>query len=213
MRLPWLAAGLALSVVTPAFAQSPPPKRLPPVVFDLRGATVGMGVDQHTADDLGVDAIAMPSRGFGGMAGIHFYPIRKPGFAIGLGGDGIISRASSPRSEPTDPTFVPAMERRMIGFSGALSLNFGGLDGWSYLSFGLGPLRFESFTGDTAPAVAAPFVMTQNLGGGARWFTNNHIAFELDVRFFLTRPQETQLLNAGADRKRVLVISVGIGVK
>ena len=86
------------------------------------------------------------------------------------------------------------------------SLNFGGLNGWSYLSFGLGPLRFESFTGATAPEVAPAFVMTQNLGGGARWFTNNHIAFEIDVRFFLTRPQETMLLNAGADQ-RVLVIS------
>jgi len=213
MRLPWLAAGLALSIVTPAFAQSPPPKRLPPIVFDLRGATVNMGVDAHTAEDLGIDAIAMPSRGFGGMVGIHVYPLRKPGFALGLGGDAILSRARSPRSEPTDQTFVPAIERRMQGVSGALSLNFGGLNGWSYLVFGLDPLRFESFTGETAPEVAPPFVLTQNFGGGARWFANNHIAFEFDVRFFLTRPQPTMLLNAGADRQRVLVISAGIGIK
>jgi len=213
MRLPLLAAGLALLVVPPAFAQSPPPKRLPPIVFDVRGATVGMGIDQHTAEDLGIDAIAMPSRGFGGMVGIHVYPFRKPGFAIGFGGDGILSRARSPQSEPTDPAVIPAIERRMQGVSGALSLNFGGVNGWSYLTFGMGPLRFESFTGETAPEVAPAFVMTQNFGGGARWFTNQHIAFEFDVRFFLTRPQETLPFNAGADRQRVLVISAGIGIR
>ena len=33
-----------------------------------------------------------------------------------------------------------------------LSLNFGHRDGWSYLSAGMGPLRFETFEGERAPA-------------------------------------------------------------
>ena len=55
--------------------------------------------------------------------------------------------------------------------------------------------------------------MTQNFGAGARWFTNNHVAFCFDLRFYLTKPEQTTVEYAGRLRQRVMVISAGIAIK
>jgi hypothetical protein len=213
MRVTALCLMLVVGGIAPAAAQPPPPKRLPPAVFDLRGLTASLGTDSKTATDLNISAAELPSRGVGGVAAIHVYPYRRPGFAIGLGGEGLLARA---RLLGTTSTGAPSgllVERRMQSLSGAVSFNFGGRNGWSYVTAGLGPFRFESFTGGLPPTLAPVFRMTQNFGGGARWFARDHIAFCFDVRFYLTRPQETTAINAGANRKRMLLISAGISVK
>ena len=82
---------------------------------------------------------------------------------------------------------TPELTRSLSGAAGTLSLNFGGRDGWSYVSGGLGPLRFESTSSEITHA-EAPYTMTQNAGGGARWFIKRHLAAGFDVRFYFTRP-------------------------
>ena len=55
--------------------------------------------------------------------------------------------------------------------------------------------------------------MTQNFGGGARWFVKRRLALNLDVRFYLTRPANSTITSAGRARQRVLVLSAGISIR
>jgi len=200
------SAGLA----TPALAQSPKP--LPAFVIDVRGASAGLGRDVQTAADLTLEPAQLPSRGLALTAGIHVYPIRRHGFAIGLGAEGVLVRAVAKGGTDAMGVVTPDVARRFEGVAAVLSLNFGGRDGWSYLSGGSGPLRFESSRGDVAHTTA-PTRMTLNAGGGVRWFTNQHIAATFDVRAYLTRPAAATAGVAGRDRQRVLVMSVGISIR
>jgi hypothetical protein len=197
-------------VAAPAFAQAPKP--LPVFVVDMRGATAGLGTDVHTATDLGVDKARLPGRPFAFTAGIHVYPFRRHGFAIGVGSETVFARAATKGGTDAKGIVTPDISRRFQGFAAVLSVNFGGRDGWSYLSFGEGPLRFETTSRDIAHTTA-PARTSQNAGGGARWFTNQHVAATFDVRAYLTRPTDTGVAIAGRDRKRVLVFSVGISLR
>jgi hypothetical protein len=211
MRSIGLALALAASSATPALAQKPAP--LPVVVFDVRGALAKLGTDAATAKDLGVATTRQPSVGLGVILGAHAYPFRRHGFAIGAGADWLLTRSLAQDVVPTGDLVGPAiLKRSLSSISGAVSVNFGGRDGWSYISGGAGPLRFEttsSAIAHTTPAAPA----TRNVGGGARWFTTPHLAFAFDLRFYLTRPLATTATTAGRDRKRVLVFSVGIAIR
>ena len=55
--------------------------------------------------------------------------------------------------------------------------------------------------------------MTINMGGGARWFFTRHVAFAFDVRFYLTRPEDTVDLYPARQRTRLLVLSGGLSFK
>jgi hypothetical protein len=219
--------GVALSATSwfvtavPAFAQTP---KLPVLVVDLRGATAGLGTDDHTATDLTsgaaeaaaagltVPKVTLPGRGLAFTGGIHVYPFRRHGFAIGLGAEAIAAHVVAKGGTDVTGTVTPEINRRLQGAAAVVSVNFGGRDGWSYLSGGAGPLRFESTSSDIAHTTA-PARMTQNVGGGARWFTNEHVAATFDVRAYLTRPTKTELTVAGRERKRVMVFSVGISIR
>lgn len=221
MRL--LLSGVALAtnavlMAAPAFAQALKP--LPVVVIDVRGATAGLGTDARTATDLTPGAaddpklalVKLPGRGLAFTAGAHVYPVRRRGFAIGIGAESIVARVIAKGSTDVAGAVTPDITRRLQGVAAILSLNFGGRDGWSYLSGGAGPLRFESTSSDVAHTTA-PARMTQNVGGGARWFTNQHVAATFDVRAYLTRPTNPEATVAGRDRKRVMVFSVGISIR
>ena len=194
-----------------AFAQNPRP--LPVIVIDARGAIARLGTDQTTATGLGVDVNRLPGRGLGGSVGVHLYPLRGTKISLGIGGEGLLARA---RFQPKDVEGQPAglaIERRLFSYAGTISINFGDRDGWSYLSAGMGPLRFESFTGDLPAAEAPPTKMTQNFGGGARWFVNRHLGACFDVRYYLTRPEVATGTSPARDRKRVMVIAIGISLQ
>lgn len=201
-----------LATATAAMAQ-PAPGPLPPVVVDVRGFYTGLGQDPLTAAELGVAPTALPSRALGGAVGLNVYPIRRGSFAIGLGGEFVLARGRKV-PDPDDPFAVQiAVEQRLQGLSGGFSLNFGQRDGWSYLSAGLGPMQFGTFLGDAAPAESAPRKSTINLGGGARWFTNRHLAVTFDVRFYLTRPELATASYPGRQRNRLLVLSGGVSIR
>lgn len=212
MRIVAIVGALLLALAAPALAQQAP--RLPIVAADLRGFYSGLGQDPVTAEDLGVPATDLPSRGLGGVVGVHLYPLRGRSVSLGIGAELMIARGTSQQKDPVTGDPVGArIEQRLSGLSPQLSLNFGTGDGWSYLSAGMGRLAFETFLGETAPATKPPKKSTINMGGGARWYAASHIAFCFDVRFYLTRPQEAVGPFPGRQRSRLLVLSGGVAFK
>jgi len=223
-----LAVGLVLlaAFITPAAAQqataaqqpAPPPvvvqpnDLLPLFAIDLRGVIARLGEDATTAADLNLTPAQLPATGIGGAVAINVYPLRRKKMSLGIGGEGLLSRATSNGADATGAITGPRIERRFEGISGTFSLNFGHRQGWSYVSVGAGPLRFQTFAGDV-PLEAAPFELTPNFGAGARWFTNEHIAFCFDLRFYQTNPVDATLTSPGRGRVRVLVISAGVSIK
>lgn len=210
MRVPVFVLFLTAISAAPSFAQTR--QTIPPALLDVRALFMGLGEDETTAADLGIAVEDLPKRGMGGMAGLHVYPIRRRGWAVGFGGEGIIARGRAIHSNDDGTTAGPRIERRLIGLSGNVSVNFGHREGWSYVTGGIGPTRFEAFTGDTAPE-AALAQTTFNFGGGARWFMTRHVAFCLDLRFYETKPAATSLTQPGRERRRLMVVSAGIGFK
>jgi hypothetical protein len=206
-----LALALLAAAASPAYAQPKDP--LPTFVVDVRGLFAKLGQDTTTATDLGVTAQELPGTAIGGAVGVNFYPLKKK-ISLGFGAEGLLARATAQQAADAQTGAVegPRIERRLQGISGTFSLNFGHGQGWSYVSAGIGPMRFQTFSGDL-PASAPPFQMTQNFGAGARWFTNNHVAFCFDLRFYLTKPVDTTVEYAGRLRQRVMVISAGIAIK
>jgi hypothetical protein len=201
---------IVLLATSPALAQTQQP--IPPFVVDVRGFFAGLGQDPVTAADLGVDPESLPTRALGGAVGVTFYPIRRQSFALGIGGEGLLARGQSQPVDAGGLPLGPQIERRLQSLAGQVSFNFGHRDGWSYISAGMGPLLFETFQG-TAPQVSPPRDMTLNFGGGARWFISRHFAVCFDMRFYETKPTPTTLTNAGRERNRILVLSIGAAFK
>ena len=72
-----------------------------------------------------------------------------------------------------------------------LSLNFGSSDGWSYLSAGYGRAQISgqrSAFAEGGTATQKRSLPSINFGGGARWFTNDHLAVTFDIRFHRMSP-------------------------
>jgi hypothetical protein len=215
VRQLWLAFAVLCFTASTADAQVRGP--ISPYVFDVRGFSASLGQDPTTASNLRVPAAELPSRGFGGVVGVHVYPLRRERLALGIGGE--IIRASGRMDPPSSTGSTPAasatppIQQRLFGISPALSLNFGHRDGWSYLTAGVGPMSFSTFKGKAAPAEAPPRKNTINMGGGARWFASPRVAFTFDVRFYLTRPEEITGLYPGRARQRLRILSAGISLR
>ena len=178
---------------------------------EVRGAIVMLGQSEITASSLFVNAADLPGRGFGLSAGVHVYPLRREGWAIGVGGEWLYSHARKEVLPVDSTTPGRTMARRFESLSAQLSLNFGHRDGWSYLSGGVGPLAFDTWEEPGSPDGTR--AMTLNYGGGGRWFTRPHIAFTFDVRFYATRPSDPTLVVGARGKQTVMVISVGVSVR
>jgi hypothetical protein len=97
-----------------------------------------------------------------------------------------------------------------------VSFNFGARDGWSYLSGGYGSAQIHGVASGqlTAPATGAATLVRDegraaavNYGGGARWFTREHVAVGFDLRFHRIAAVGTQPVT------RVFALSVGLSVR
>ena len=216
----------ALVLLGAASAWAQPRQPLPVVVVDLRGFYAALGQDPITAGDLLVTPADLPSRGLGAAGGVQLYPLRSRRISLGISAEAILARArklTTPEEEQeeeepaggdgevTEP--LPPINQRLIGWSGNLSLNFGSRNGWSYVTAGIGPMRFGTFEGDQSPPRPAPSKMTINYGGGARWFAWRHIAFAVDVRFYQTRPESQTVFYAGRARSSLRILSAGISIR
>jgi hypothetical protein len=211
-----LTIAAALLAAT-AHAQEREP--LPKIAADAHVATSKFPRDPAVATALGVTTDNMPGRGLGIAAGVHVYPGRMGGVTLGLGAQLLVTRASKTLAPATaSGPDGPTVDARFAALSPQVSLNFGGPDGWSYVSGGLGwaTLTIEN---DTAP-VADPDgrMRTLHYGGGARWFAKKHLAFSFDLRFHRYPAQTAMTQGAITSRPaypkgRLLVLSAGISVK
>jgi len=185
-----------------------------PVAFDIRAFYAGLGQDPITAAGIQVDPTLLPNRGLGAASGLHVYVFRRSSLALGLGVEGILARGhAQQKDETTDLPIGPPITQRLLGFSPQVSLNFGRRQGWSYVSAGLGPLSFSTYQGLTKPIDPPPIKKTINFGFGARWFNTQHLAFCVDMRFYLTRPENATESYPARERSRLLVLSAGVGFK
>jgi len=148
-----------------AHAQSLNPGPPGPFVFDVRGATTNLPIDEALFPDLATDA-TIPSRGFGGTAGGHVYPFSIGPGRLGLGVDVLYARGSTADANSSLASVDPQ-----------ISLNFGTSQGWSTLSAGVGVTRISGEPGGVSESVRSI-----NWGGGARWFVNAHVGVGFDIR-------------------------------
>lgn len=220
---------------SPAAAQDPPaiipvaPERIGPYVVDARGTLARFKPSAAIGTSLGVDANTnLPTRGLGIVVGGHVYPVRRRSFALGLGGELLLRTQGSRTAAATtaDGPEGPTVKTRISGLAPQVSLNFGKHDGYSYISGGVGWASLTSekdvTTTTTPPAPApAPASMaadderrqTINYGGGARWFVRKHVAFSVDLRFYMVRAREATSAVSAYPAMRVMVFSAGIAVR
>jgi hypothetical protein len=204
-----------VALAAPAAAQQKEP--LPPFAADLRGAFARHKAEPSVASDLGVDATNLPSRSLGLVGGAHVYPLRGRRVSLGLGGNIVIARGSRTLDLVDAATKVttksPTVRRHFTALSPEISLNFGHRTGWSYISggmFGRSKLYLERAD---RPAVSPPYRRALNYGGGARWFTNDHLAFSVDFRWYSVAEQPAAAGLIAQPRTTLLVLSGGIAIK
>jgi hypothetical protein len=169
-------------------------------------------------DDLGLSG-DLPARVFGGVAGLQFFPVRREGFALGLGGEGLWARTGADILDAVGDPTGRRVVRHLQGLTGIVSLNFGHEGGWSHVSAGMGPLKYTNSLSPAPPPLPAAddedraYAWTLNAGGGARWFLTRHVGVGFDVRFYLTRAAPQTTTSAGRGAARLVLISVGMTIK
>ena len=220
-RLP-VAAVLICATTATAAAQDPVPQLPQPLpkppmtvfVVDARGTWAALKQEQSVASALVIDVNQLPSRGLGLILGAHIYPIRLKSFAVGIGAEWLRVRGSN-----TVEALVeggddgPVIKTRWDHFSPQASVNFGGRNGWSYLTVGLGRSSLTTEREDLPQEDAESGAGTLNYGGGARWFVNKHLAFTFDLRWYSVNAQEATTGRIAMPKSRMRVFSGGIALR
>jgi hypothetical protein len=200
----------------PAAAQADEP--IPHFTIDARGSLAFYGQNDEIAASLAVARTTMPSRGLGFEVGAHVYPFRYRAITFGIGASFHASGAENTPPIPQGQTqsSLPSVRARFRAFNPQLSFNFGKRDGWSYISGGMGTttLAIQRVFPNTDPAGdEGRRAKTINYGGGARWFTSDHLAFTVDVRFYAISPLAGISTEAARPRMTLVVVNVGAGFK
>ena len=157
---------------------------------------------------------------FGFAGGAHVYPLRTGKITLGLGGNVVFARGSraldvvDALGRPVVPAEkTPTVRRHFLSVSPEISLNFGHRNGWSYISGGVfGGSKLYADRADD-PATDAPYRKTLNYGGGARWFTTDHVAFSVDFRWYSVAEQPATATAIAQPRTTLLVLSGGISIR
>jgi hypothetical protein len=206
---------LGLAIAAPAAAQ--PKEPIAPFVVDVRGAFGRHKAEPSVATDLDVAPANLPTRTFGIVGGVHLYPLRSHKVTLGIGGNMVLARGSKALdvegTDPEEPTKGPTVRRYFTTFSPEISLNFGSRNGWSYISGGMFGRSKLYLDREDAPAENAPFRNTVNYGGGARWFTRNHMAFSVDFRWYSVAEQLASAGVIAQPRTTLLILSAGISIR
>jgi hypothetical protein len=208
----WLLVCLAFAA--PAAAQQKEP--IGPFVVDLRGLYGRHKTEPSVANDLGVEPGNLPTRSLGIVGGAHVYPWRTKKISLGFGGNVVFANGSKTLdTENADGTTTqsPTVRRHFTAITPEISLNFGNRNGWSYISggfFGRSKLYVDR---EDDPATDAPYRKTLHYGGGARWFTSDHLAFSVDFRWYSVAEQLQTDTVAGQPRTTLLILSGGVSFK
>jgi opacity protein-like surface antigen len=162
-----------VSIAAPAAAQLPAPGRPGPYVIDLRAATFGLpSSEAFYPVAAGDEETLVASRGFGFDVGGHVYVLNIGPTRLGLGASFLQVHGTALDTSARLRLLAPQ-----------ISFNFGSADGWSYLGGGVGTARIRTELDGSAPQSAeSDSLRTLNVGGGARWFMNRHVAVGFDVR-------------------------------
>lgn len=218
MRLPFvpslrralLVSTCLLAGSVPAVAQPPEPPG--PFVIDLRGAYSSVGRSDALAAPRGLTSGELPKTIKGLDVGAHLYPV--PGrVTLGLGASLLmIGGSQAAATEETTGVPLAAGEFRVRGVMPQLSLNFGSSRGWSYLGAGLGFAQLKVGRAESDMSYS-PAAVTLNIGGGARWFIREHMAFTFDGRYYRigAKPLEGDYL--GHPVVSMFVLSAGLSFK
>ena len=99
--------------------------------------------------------------------------------------------ATSPPDEGAVDAPITPGEFAVRAIVPQLSLNFGSSRGWSYLGAGLGFSQLKAGRAES-DLEYSPQLLTLNLGGGARWFVSEHVAFTLDGRYYRLSGKELE---------------------
>jgi hypothetical protein len=181
-------------------------------VADARMTLARFKEDPGVAAAIGVRPVNLPTRGLGIVVGAHLYPLRGRRVALGIGAEFLSARDRRTLPTAEDEEEGPTVETRLSSFSPQLSLNFGKRDGWSYISGGIGSALFTAERIDE-PVGGGSRAKTINYGGGARWFTNKHLAVSVDLRFYSIAAQPGTATRPPFPKSRMMVISGGVALR
>ena len=211
---------LCLSSAAPARAQPQQKEPIGRFAVDVRGIFARHKAEPSVATDLGVDPGNLPPRSFGLAGGAHFYALHTSKITLGFGGNLVFGHGSrsldvvDATGKPVVPAAkTPTVRRHFTSISPEISLNFGHRNGWSYISggsFGRSKLYLDRAD---QPASGAPYRKSLNYGGGARWFTSDHLAFSVDFRWYSVAEQPASAGLIAQPRTTLLVLSGGIAIK
>ena len=192
---------------TPVLAQEEIELPIGRFVTDVRGSLSLFGQNRQFASARGLNTSMSPRIGLGFEVGAHAYLYRWRVVTIGAGGTVHKSLGTKGAIQAESQTKAPAIRANFFAISPQLSLNFGSRDGWSYVSGGLGSSTLGLYPAGTAHN--ARYTRTLNYGGGARWFTSDHIAFSLDLRFYALTPLPRTNLQPSSPRMTLAVFNIG----
>ena len=206
---------ICLAFAAPVAAQQKEP--IGPFAVDLRGIFARHKVEPDIAKGLGVENANLPVRSFGLVGGAHWYPWHAGKVTLGVGANVVLARGTRTLEVDADSAAQaekgPTVRRHFTAFSPEISLNFGHRKGWSYVSGGfLGRSKLYLDRVDT-PATSVPSRKTLNYGGGARWFTTDHLAFSVDFRWYSVAEQPPTAGVVFQPATTLLVLSGGISIK
>ena len=183
--------------------------RIGPFAVDVHGVTLSYKPTSEQAAWLGYADSDLPGRGFGVDVGGQYYFMKLGTVALGAGGNVLWTAGNS---DPTDLEGASTGNKAHTSFRSVatqVTANFGRRRGWSYLSAGYGYSTFAVSKPTDVESAGLPKRSTFNVGGGARWFKKERVAFSFDVRFYMLAAQAaTGLVPADAKQTRV-VIGVG----
>lgn len=206
----------SLAFAAPVSAQQKEP--IGRFAVDVRGIFARHKVEPDIAQGLEVATANLPVRSFGLAGGAHFYPWRTGKVTFGVGGEVVIARGTRTLDilgeDGVTKTKGPTVRRHFTSVAPEFSLNFGHRNGWSYVSGGVfGRAKLHADRLDK-PATDAPMRKAVNYGGGARWFTTEHLAFSVDFRWYSVAEQlPTSTGLVFQPRTTLLVLSGGIAIK
>jgi len=202
-------ATVVLAAAVPAHAQQS--DTLPLVVADARVLVVPFKDDAATSTSLGISSLDLPGHGLGFVGGAHLYLLRARNTAFSVGSEFLLASGVRQNTDAAGELAGPEMHRLLRSLSVQASLNFGHQLDWGYVTVGAGPTRYDTYRDGTTPD--GPNQVAPSIGVGGRWFTTQHLAFTLDLRFYVT-PSATGTAVVGARlRQTLVVVSGGIGIR
>ena len=202
-----IATACILYALAPSTATAQPEAPIGGFVVDLRGSAAPYGQNEELAEFRGVDPFATPSVGIGFEAGAHTYLYRWRAITFGAGASFHASRGS--RGPELLSAEGPTLQTSFTALSPQVSFNFGGRDGWSYVSGGIGTSRLSLRLADDDDTPPQRYARTLNYGGGARWFIRERLAFSLDLRIYAISPLPPTHEHPRSPRMTLMVLNIG----